>query len=42
MEEDILSELMMSGKLCSITQKISTGIQIPLQKLQIMHEAVTV
>jgi hypothetical protein len=42
MKEDMLSELMMRGKLCSTMQKISTGMQIPLQKLQMMHKAVTV
>jgi len=29
-------------KLCSIMQQISTGTQIPHQKLQMMHEAVIV
>jgi hypothetical protein len=33
---------MKRSKLCSIMQKISTGIQITLQKLQMMHEAVIV
>jgi len=41
-KEDMLSELMMRGKLCSIMQQMSTGIQIPHQKLQMMHEAVIV
>jgi len=38
-KEDMLSELTMRGKLRSIKQQISTGIQIPHQKLQMMNEA---
>jgi len=41
-KEDMLSELMMRGKLFSIMQQISTGIHIPHQKMQMMHEAVIV
>jgi len=41
-KDDMLSELMMRGMLCSIMQQTSTGIRIPHQKLQMMHEAVVV